>query len=108
MLDKIPSVKSKIINVLNIIAKKLPTGKKIFDTIIRSIDNVLGKVLGFIKRLFSREGLGAAQAGAVALGVHTGVQYLNQPKNKKVEKEMAQTNPDESDIVKDAMRLGLI
>lgn len=108
LLDKIPTVKGYIVNVLNVVSKKMPTAKKIIDKIISSIDKVLSNLVLFIRRLFSREGIGAAQSGATAFGVHKGIEYINKPKTSNQQKQQTEVAPDESDIIKDAKRLGLI
>lgn len=71
---KMPQVESILKNVLNVIKKKMPSGSGILGKIINSIGSVLQKIVDFIKRLLSMEGVKAGASGGVALGITKGVE----------------------------------
>lgn len=77
LAQKIPSLKSSLTNIANMLTKKFGNSG-VISTIIRSIDSVLGGLLNFINRLFSREGLKASLTGAGVLGAVKGTEKVMQ------------------------------
>jgi hypothetical protein len=99
--EKIPSLKSKLVNTANFLESKI-NSKGIIPKIISLIDKVLGGVINFINNLFSKKGLKATQQAVVTTAaVRGGLNYLENNKQSEVDNE-------NSDIVNDAIKLGLL
>lgn len=76
LVGRLPGIKNMLVNTLNVISKKMPTGIKVISKIINSIDNVFGRLVNFINnRLISKEGVSAVGSGVVGLGATKGIQY---------------------------------
>jgi hypothetical protein len=74
LVSKIPFVEKTIVTVLNQIKTKMPQGANVINRILSSMNNVFKRLIDFINRLLSKEGLSAAASGGFALGASKGIE----------------------------------
>lgn len=86
LAEKIPSLKSMLTPIANTLTQKFGSSG-IISLIIRSIDKILGGLMDFLNKLFSREGLKATLSGVAVLGTVKGAEhYMNNMSQENSEK----------------------
>lgn len=93
LANKIPSLKSMLKPIADTLTKKFGSSG-VIPTIVRGIDKVLGGLMDFLNKLFSREGLKATLAGGGVLGVVKGVEGAMSNMSQENSEKMATTMMD--------------
>lgn len=93
LAQKLPSLKSQLGNIAKTLEKKLGSSG-VMSTILRGIDNVLGKFSSFLTQLLSKRGAAAVGTGVVVYGTGKALEHgiAKYDKEGKVGKFAVKTN----------------